>query len=309
MRTLRVYDLKLGRHKVYAYDVLVPAHKDVITGEDVPEVVRANLQLASYALGALERHGLMHDYTHVSMTIIQPFVSHLSEYTCTVEELLEVRDFLAKKAIEVRTNPQFVPSQKSCHFCRAAGPSCKAQTEMVLATTLQGFEDVSTAVAKPINVNQLGSLYEAIPLIRGWCDSVEEMVRDHLHQGLPVVRNDGVAYKLVEGKNLPRKWADADEAEAAMKKMRLKQEQMYSMSIISPTQAEKLATPAKVKKGETPPPPALGKTQWSRLQGLIATGQKGAPQIALETDPRPAIAKATDGFEDVPTETEIDLFN
>jgi len=42
---------------------------------------------------------------------------------------------------------------------------------------------------------------------------------------------------------------------------------------------------------------------WAALQALIAKGQKGQPQVALETDPRPALAKASDGFDEVPIES------
>lgn len=308
--TLRVYDLKLGRHKVHAYDVLVPAHTDPITGAMVPEVVRANLQMAFYALGALEQHGLMHEFTHVSMAIVQPMVHHISEYTCTVDELLEVAGFLRKQAIEVRENPQHRPSAEACHWCRASG-NCSAQTQMVLETALEGFDNVDEAKPRAIDENHLGSLYEAVPMIQDWCKAVEGRVRQRLVSGLPVVRNDGTAYKLVEGKNLPRKWADEIAAEAELKKMRLKQHEIYTMSLITPTAAEKLSKPAKVPKGEKPPKPTLGQRQWAALQTLIAQGQKGQPQVTLETDPRPALAAATEGFDDVPIESPEadDLFN
>ena len=296
---LDVMDLKLGRHKVYAYEVITPTHKDVVTGEVVPEVVRPNLQMACYALGALEEYGLLGDFQTVRMTILQPFVGHISEFSCTVEELLEVRDWLSKQARECDTNPTYRPSASACHYCRASG-NCSAQTQAVISMALDGFEDVDTATPKVPNDNTLGSLYAALPIIADWSKAVEARVRDRLTSGHPVVRNDGVSYKLVEGKNLARTWTNADEAEATMKRMRLKADEMYTFNLISPTGAEKLAKPPKVKKGQEPIPAVLGKTQWSRLEKLIAKGQKGAPQIALETDPRPALAQATEGFEDVP---------
>lgn len=304
--TVHVLDFKFGRHKVNAYEVVRPASTDIITGETVPEVVRANLQMACYALGALEKYGAGREFKHVTMTIVQPFISHVSEYTCTVAELLEVRDFLAAKAEETRTNPQFVPSADNCHFCPASG-NCEAQTRMVIDTAVDGFEDVDTAKPKEPAANALGSLYAVIPLVQDWCKAVESRVRAALVEGRPVVRNDGFGYKLVEGKNTARQWKDTAEAEAALKKMRLKVDQMYETSLISPTTAEKLSKSPRVKKGETPLPPVLGPTQWDRLQGLIVQG-KGQPVIALETDPRPAVAPATEGFDDVPPADNSDLF-
>ena len=57
-----------------------------------------------------------------------------------------------------------------------------------------------------------------------------------------------------------------------MKIMRLKVEQMYDFTLISPTSAEKLA---KAKKGETP---VLGPRQWAKLQKLIG-----------RADPKPSV--------------------
>ncbi len=305
-KTLFVDDFKYGRSKVYAYEVITPAHRDIITGETVPEVVRANLQMACYALGAVEKYGLFHDWTHVTMTIIQPFVGHVSEYTCTIEELMDVRDFLAAKAEETRTNPQYVPSPSGCHFCRASG-DCKAQKEMVVNLALEGFGDIETAKTARVKEHILGDLYAVIGLVSDWCSAVSERVRATLTSGEPVIRSDGLSYKLVDGRMGPRAWKDKAEAEKAMLSMRLGHEHIYEQSIISPTTAEKLAKVKKAKKGEKPVPPVIGPTKWNRLQELI-TQSPGQASIALETDPRPAVS-TTDGFEEVTTPNDnSDLF-
>jgi hypothetical protein len=269
----------------------------------VAEVTQPNLQLAFYALGLVEQFGMLYDFKYVSLAIIQPPIHHVSEYTCSIDELLAVGEFLRKQARAVRLNPEFSPSTDNCHFCRAKGPGCAAQTKFVLETTLEGSEDVDTARPKMIDENKLGSLYAAIPLIRTWCDAVSDKVHDHLARGLPVVRNDGVSYKLVEGKQLPRRWTDEAEAAAEMLKLAVPEDVVYEKSVISPTAAEKLSKAKRVKKGETPAPTVLQPEGWAALQALIAKGQKGQPQVALETDPRPALAQASDGFDEVPIES------
>ena len=304
--TIEVMDAKFGRHKVQAYEVITPAHTDIVTNEAVPEVVRGNLQMICYALGAYEANDMFYGFTDVVMTIIQPNIHHVSSYSCSVAELLKLRDFLQAKANETRDNPQYVATPDNCHFCRASG-SCAAQTQAVITTTLDGFDDVDKAKPRVVRENALGSLYAVIPMVADWCKAVEARVREALLQGLPVVRNDGVAYHLVEGKMGARAWRDETEAETALKSMRLKQEQMYTRSLISPAAAEKLSQVKKVKKGETAPPPPLGATQWNRLQQHI-TQSKGQPAIALETDPRPAAALAAAGFDDVPDADNSDLF-
>ena len=302
---IHVMDFKFGRHKVHAYEVVTPAHPDIITGETVPEVRRPNLQMACYALGALEKYKEQ-EFTYVTLTIVQPFIGHVSECTFTIAELLAVRDFLVAKAEETRTRPQFVPSSANCHFCRASG-NCAAQTKAVVDAALDGFDDVSTASVKKPSDETLGTLYAVIPLVQNWCKAVEARVRDSLQQGRPVLRNDGLSYKLVEGRSSARQWKDPAAVETAFKQLGLSDELVYAKELISPATAEKLAKAPRVKKGETPVTPAISPAQWVELQGLITQGQC-QPAIALETDPRPSIADATDGFEDVPPADNSDLF-
>lgn len=303
--TIAVWDLKLGRGRVEAYDVIEEAHADMITGKPVAEVVRPNLQLAMYALGALELHGLLHDFKFVKLGIIQPFLDHVSEWSGTVEELKAVGVYLSAKAEETRTNPVFVPSNDNCHFCRAKG-NCDAQTEMAMNLALEGFDSQEPAPRQTPD-SQLGQAYAMLPLVRDWVDAIDVRVREKLNAGMPVLRADGLGYKLVAGKRGARTWTNEQEAEAALQRMRLKREQMYKQKLISPTDAEKLATPKKAKKGQDPLPAELGPTQWRRLQQFI-TQSDGGPVIALETDPRPALPSATNGFEDVPPADNSDLF-
>lgn len=303
--TVETIDLKGGRGRVDAYDVIEPATTDMITGKPVPEKVRANLQMACYALGTIEELGLLYDIRDVVMTIVQPAIGHLSTYSCSIDELREVEAFLREKAEETRTNPQYVPSADACHFCRASG-NCKAQTEMVVNLALEGFDTDEPTVRTPTEM-ELGEAYRLVPLVSTWLKAVGERVYEALQAGKRVARADGVTYKLVEGKKGARAWTDETEAEATLKKMRLKTDQMYTQSLISPTTAEKLAKAPKAKKGEPTLPPVLGPTQWNRLQALI-TQDTGKPAIVLETDPRPPIATALDGFGDVPPADNSDLF-
>lgn len=300
-------DFKYGRNKVYAYDVLEAEHTDFITKIHVPEKVRANLQMASYALGAIEKYGLFYDWTHVTMVIVQPFIGHVSEYTCTIEELMEVRDFLAVKAEETRTNPQFVPTVSGCHFCRKSG-DCAAQTEAVAALALDGFTDLEHATPARQPDYMLGNLYALLPMVSDWCEAISKRTRDALSAGLPVIRDDGLSYKLVEGKMGGRAWVDEEKAEATMHSMRLGNDLIYERKLLSPAKIEKFAKAKKPKKGEQPIPPAIGPTKWERLKKLIKQ-ERGQPVIAIETDPRPAVS-STDGFDDVGTDADLnsDLF-
>jgi len=297
--TCATVDFKFGRKKVTAYDVVTPAHTDPVEGH-VPEVVRANLQMACYTLGAIEKLG--NTVTKVTMVIVQPPIGHVSEYSCSIEELRKVEEFLRTKAEETRTSPVYAPSFSTCFFCRAKD-TCTERTRLALTLATTGFEDVEM---KPIDPNNIGPLYQHVPFFKDWIASVERVAFERLEQGLPVVRTDGVAYKLVEGQKGDREWINKELAEEALKKARLRQDQMYTMKLIGPAGAEKLAKVKRAKKGETAVPAVIGSTTWAHLQQMIQQSD-GKPVIVLETDPKPAIKAKADGFEDVADNCD-DLF-
>jgi len=305
--TLTTVDAKFGRVKVNAYEVISPARPDIITGEIQPEVLQMNLQLALYLLGSLRKYGHP-GIKFVRAIIVQPYLKHVSEYGCPVEELLALGEWIKGKASEGRSNPVFAPSFSNCFFCRARF-TCKARATAALETALDGFEDIDTATVRVVRENQLGSVYAKIEMLMSFCKDIETRVFEELSAGRVVMRNDGLQYKLVDGKKGARSWLDADQAEKVMKKMRLRADQMYHQTLVSPAQLEKLATAKKSKKGEPAVPPVLGPTQWARIEALFYQ-KDGSPSVALETDPRLAIASAVDDFEDVvaPADSCIDLF-
>lgn len=286
--TVEIIDLKLGRGAVNAYEVVSPTLNE------------PNEQLAMYASGLILQEGLFNK--HIILTISQPTLNRISQWSGSMRELNHVLNRLVHMAQLCDINPTFNPTHDNCHFCRASG-NCTAQTEMVARIALDGFDDVGTAQPAAIQERSLGDLYAVVPLVQDWCAAVVERARNALTAGEPVTRSDGLSYKLVKGKAGARKWADEQQAAQAMFTSGLPNSMVYEQSIISPTTAEKLATPKKAKKGEKPVPPALAPDHWSKLQELIIQGE-GQPQIVLETDPRPALSQ-TDGFDDVPPNQDL----
>jgi hypothetical protein len=100
---------------------------------------------------------------------------------------------------------------------------------------------------------------------------------------------DVPGFKLVEGRRGARAWGDAAEVESEMKKMRIKQDVMYDLKLISPTSAEKA-----FKDG------TIGPRQWPKLQSMITQAQ-GKPSVAPASDKRPALVlqAAEDEFENL----------
>lgn len=253
--TIIVIDFKFGRHKVYASELMPDGTR------------RANLQMGSYAIGSKHDYEMFHTdvLKNVTMIIVQPFVNHVSEFSCTVEDLAKVEDFLRDAARRTREDPVYVPTFDNCHFCRSRG-HCHAQRAEVFKAALDGFDE-------EVDVDPtLASQYSKVAFIRDWADAVEGRVMKDLTDGTPVE-----GYKLVEGKKGHRAWKDDDLIEQVMEKMRLKKEQRYNL---------KLKTPSDIDKSKD-----LGPTQKKRLLSHVIQPD-GKPTIAPVGDPRPALSYA-----------------
>ncbi len=266
---------------------------DLKFGRGVQVDATDNEQMRIYALGAYDQFSALGDYQKISWAIHQPRIGHFDQDECSAAELLawaaEQVKPAAEKAMLYYDSRDFakiqagdlVPTEKGCRFCKAKA-ICPALRDSVAETivgrpaaTPDDFEDLTQAIRQPGQEDDeawLSAAMKAADQIEGWLKAVRGEVERRLLAGQGI---DG--FKLVQGKRGARKWADEGEAETTMKSMRLKQEQMYDFSLISPTTAEKLY------KAE-----AIGKRQWPKLQALI-TQPDGKLSVAPESDKRPAI--------------------
>lgn len=247
-----------------SYEVIVV---DLKYGRGVLVDAEENGQLMLYALGAVELASSIVDVSCARLMISQPRASKApSEWPVKLEELnkFAARTALTgKAALKMRSGelePVFNPGAKQCKFCKAKA-SCPALTGLVM-------EEIKVVPAEVSN-DDLGAHLNNVDLIREWCNAIEAKAESELHRGNPVA-----GYKLVQGKRGNRAWTNEAEAEAILKSMRLKTEQMYKMKLISPTDAEK-------QLKESP-------KRWSRLVDLIVQAE-GKPTVAQESDKRPAL--------------------
>ena len=261
-----------------------------------------------YALAALGEFEFLGDFQRVRMVIVQPRLDHIGEWDCTVEALREFGQKVKRGAERCFSAMQYHgnykelhekylnPGNDQCRFCKAKA-ICPTLTEHVLSTVADDFVDTTEPVAPQIEHAAertfdnaiLGNLLGAVDLVESWCKAIRAKAEAELLAGRPVP-----GFKLVEGRRGARRWADDKEVEATMKSMRMKLEEMYDFSLISPTTAEKLH-----KAG------TIGPRQWPKLQGLI-TQSEGKPSVAPESDKRPAlvIQATVDEFADVSESVE-----
>jgi hypothetical protein len=283
-------------------DVIVARGSELIVvdfkyGMGVEVSAERNPQMSLYALGALQAyHGLVADFDRVRMAISQPRIKAApSEFDISVEELEAWGRGAARDAVvscKVAQGPNELtendwnlvylrPGEKQCKFCKAKA-TCPALRAEVAATVMNvaPADPDEFAAADTVHPDSTTNTDEAwraacldkADLIEDWVKAVRAEVERRLLAG------DGVpGYKLVQGKRGARQWTSKAEAEAMLKSMRIKIEDMYDFSLISPTSAEKLA------KAEV-----IGKRQWPKLTELIVQNE-GKPHVAPVTDARPAL--------------------
>lgn len=271
---------------------------DLKYGRGVKVEADNNAQMMLYALGALGEFSLTADFTRVRMVIHQPRLNHLSEWDCSVDDLLAFAAIAKERAFHAiavldevpgAVVHHLTPGEDQCRFCKAKG-SCPKLRDQVLSTVADDFVDVAEPIAPQIehritadfDNGILGNLMGSLDLIESWCKAVRAKAEAELFAGHEVP-----GYKLVEGRLGARAWSDAEEAEKLLKSFRLKEAEMYDFKLISPTTAEKVLKEASPKR-------------WTKAQALISRAD-GKPSVAPITDKRPAlvISPVVDDFADL----------
>lgn len=250
-----------------------------------------NPQLLMYAAGALEEWGLVDDFRQVNLVIEQPLRGN-SEWATTPEDIATwVADAQpkAEKALMILRmkderalkTEDFTVSEKGCMWCKAKAV-CPALMAHVEDTVAGGFavEDALTDT-ELLPVEELASKFERLEVIEDWIKAVRARVELELMTGRSIP-----GLKLVAGKRSNRAWSSDDEAEAMMKKFKLKQEQMYSFKLLGPK-------PILEQLKDQP-------RRLKQIEALIIQ-PPGKPHVALESDKREAleIKPVEDGFDAV----------
>ncbi|WP_186239340.1 DUF2800 domain-containing protein [Burkholderia gladioli] len=277
--------------------------RDLKYGRGVEVSAERNYQAMVYAHAALYEHGEFADFQRVNIVIHQPRIKDApSEWATTPAELDAWVDETARPAAQRAMlyvdseSPlvlsDFNPGEKQCKFCKAKAV-CPALAAHVEATIGEDFDTVvdsltrgaDAGAADPRNVDmldneRLGLIYGSLDLIDSWMKAVRGRIEHELLQAHPV---PGV--KLVAGRRGARAWNDPEAAEALLKSMRLKQDQMYNFKLISPTQADKLL------RQDSP-------RRWKKIEAQIVQ-REGRPSVAPDSDSRPAlvITPPEDDFE------------
>lgn len=294
--------IRVPAGNVKTYAVIVGDYKD---GEGVLEVAEESRQLTIYALSMvayLESLGLYEfpGDTSVAMFIDQPNYRGYEAPSVWVRTLDQLREFYSNTiAVGVFEIEQGVTAYRpdpedACVFCRAQ-PFCKAYQAHLMAG-IPELDDLSNelvpvaqvlTVLPPVDAlteTQIGRLLAVKKDLVKWLNTIEELAEKRLQDGEKVE-----GWKLVQGKQGNRAWSD-EEAAAKLLKNYLATEEIYSKSLVSPAQAEKLL------KGLEKEP----SSRFTNAFDKLITRSDGKPTLAPASDPRPAVNRA-DAIVDMPT--------
>jgi hypothetical protein len=270
---------------------------DVIDAKFGYQEVQAegNPQLLMYGSGALEVFSLTGEFREVSLEIEQPLRGHVEPYKIRPQSIAEwvaearpkaqkailIHNMAGERALKAQ---DFGVSEKGCMWCKAKAV-CPAARAKVEETIGMDFDVLSNEeISHPVNLiepESLGDVFPHLELIEDWIKGIRARVELELLAGKQIP-----GLKLVAGKKGNRAWASDEEAEAMMKKFKMKQEQMYSFKLLGPKPIlEALADqPRRLKQ----------------IESLIVQ-PAGKPHVALDSDKRPAIEikPVEDGFDTV----------
>nr|DAX22796.1 MAG TPA: Protein of unknown function (DUF2800) [Caudoviricetes sp.] len=234
-----------------------------------------NPQMMLYALGAMSELSLLYRFKFVHMTIVQPRVNNISEFTMTADELTDWGETVVKPKAEaaISGNGTFEAGDW-CRFCRAKR-QCKTRYESndSLYPELSERHD-----PRLITLDELGKYLKRGKDMAAWLEDMKEYALSESLAGADVP-----GWKAVEGRG-SRAFTDTDEAVNTLVKNGIDESVLYERRVLTLAQMEK----------------AVGKKAFGELVGDLVVKNPGKPTLVEESDKRPKITNQP---------TAADVFN
>ena len=234
-----------------------------------------NPQMMLYALGAMSELSLLYRFKFVHMTIVQPRVNNISEFTMSADELIEWGETVVKPKAEaaISGNGEFEAGDW-CRFCRAKR-QCKTRYESndSLYSELSVQHD-----PRLITLAELGDYLKRGKDMAAWLEDMKEYALSESLAGADVP-----GWKAVEGRG-SRAFTDTDEAVDTLIKNGIDESVLYERRVLTLAQMEK----------------AVGKKAFGELVGDLVVKNPGKPTLVEESDKRPRITNQP---------TAADVFN
>jgi len=256
---------------------------DLKYGKGIQIYAEDNPQLKLYALGIFQEHGMLYDFKTFKLCICQPRLDWIDEWEISTEELLTWANEIVEPAADLAdTNNAPFKAGAHCQWCKIKG-TCQTRYAMVTATMIDELQEISNP--NEMGESELGEAMSLVPLIVKWCTDITESVTKLVAQGKQIIGDDGLAFKMVEGRS-NRAWRDAKDAEKAMKAHKIKVADMFTKKLITAPAFEK-------QFGED-----------HVIMKKHCHKPRGKPVLVEGSDRREAYAASVDELPELPDETD-----
>lgn len=230
-------------------------------GKGVPVNAEGNPQLALYALGAYMAYALLYPIKHIRMSIVQPRLANVSEWECSLKELLAWGDYVkGRAALAWEGKGDFAPSEKTCRFCRAKS-QCRARSDHNVRLAF-GME-----LPPLITAEEAGRRLLELEDVVKYQKDLQDWALSECLAGKEVP-----GWKAVEGR-ASREWTDMDKAFKALEENGIPETLLWERKPLTLAQVEK----------------TVGKKEFAGFVGGYVAKKPGKPALVKESDERPAI--------------------
>ena len=227
-------------------------------GSGVPVPADDNPQLMFYAAAAMrtpEVQWVFDECDEVECITVQP--PSVKRWVTTTKRIKLFEQELAT-AVKISSMPDApLNVGEHCRWC-AAKPTCPKMTGLA-DRTLHAQIDI-------LNVAQIAEYLKKADMLEQWIADVRGLAHQVLDAGKPVP-----GFKLV-AKRAIRSWSDEDQALVAMMNEGIPEEELTTVKVISPAQAEKVL-----------------KKHGKQLPANQVVAVSSGSTLAEESDPRPAV--------------------
>lgn len=232
-------------------------------GKGVQVDAEQNPQMMLYALGAYAAYKMLYPIEQICMTIVQPRIDHVSEWTCTLEELLSFGEKVKEKAaLAIEGKGEYHPDEKACRFCRAKA-QCRARSDFNVKKAFNIGE-----MPPLISAEEAGKSLQELQDVVKYQKDLQEWALSECLAG-----KDVPGWKAVEGRSV-RDWSDMDAAFDKLIESEMTMEEMlYEKKPLTLAQVEKL----------------IGKKDFQDTVGEFVVKKSGKPTLVKESDKREAI--------------------
>ena len=243
--TLRVIDLKYGKGvPVSAYD---------------------NPQMKLYALGALSEYSILYAVETVVLTIVQPRLDSISEYSLTVDELLVWGESIKPVAQKAFAGEGKFVTGEHCRFCRAKA-RCRARSDFHTA-----LEEYHQMLPPLISNEEVGQILVRAQNLAAWAKNLEDYALAECLKG-----NEIPGWKVVHGRG-KRAFTDLDVAFKVLTTNGFEETMLYERKPLTLASVEEL----------------IGKKKFYELLTPYISSPPGTPTLVPVNDKREEIKRSS----------------